>query len=985
MPLPFSRMWFSRLLLGGLACAISASCNNPDSTSEAPAEPGAGRATGSAAELAAPEMPAVDLSSIPPDSVIELAIAAFDRGEYDSARTVLSRALERGVVGADTAVQARALTWLSYTTRYLGQYAEARRFGEESLELKLGAGIREELWRSYNALGLLAWWESRLPEAAELFDRALAAAEAMADREAIAKVENNRGLIHFELGNFDQARQGFETLLDVGRTLGSVRDEAEALTNLGMLETALGDPRTAIPRLERARDLFASIGELTREQVALGHLGTAYLAVGDAGAAHSAFDSALAVARGAGLRPDEAQNLELLGHVYGSAGEPRRALRHFQAAKEINLELGDDLYAGIDLRSEAVLLATLGDLPSARQRALQALELHAALGVPLHELKDRIVLAEIAQASGDASEAERQLAASEPLVEALSARVARIDLALARARIAAADDRSDDVLSALRSFEAEHAFADYDQEWEAAALRSQAFLRLGALDSAAAAGRAAVSTVERVRKSFGSGVLRTSFASARARTYSDLVEILLRLGEREEAFEVADAARGRALAEHLASGPAADADPTTRAVAEGERLLRAIEALSAAIAGEQAGELPPVIASGELADRLRTARTRYEDHLLRLAEQSRPAAAALGVGSVSLGEIQAALRPGQLLLEYLVTPERLVIFIVTPADLFIAESDVSSANLFSRVRVARDLLARADVTDEDAAGIVSELYDRLIEPAARAAPIHEASGLIIVPHAALAYLPFGALRDKVTGRYLAESYAISHLPAAGTLPLLRQSGRAVAGQAAHAGVEVFVPHPRRLPATAAEARSIARAVDGARISREARATEASVRRALRTARGVHLASHAALIPENPMFSFVELATADGDISQDDGRLEVHEVLGLGIRSPLVFLSGCETGLGRAWSSRFNQGEDFATLARAFLYAGAGSVIATLWRIEDDGAAEFARLFYSELAAGAAPALALARAQRSLMKTRRYGSPYYWATYRFSGG
>ena len=81
---------------------------------------------------------------------------------------------------------------------------------------------------------------------------------------------------------------------------------------------------------------------------------------------------------------------------------------------------------------------------------------------------------------------------------------------------------------------------------------------------------------------------------------------------------------------------------------------------------------------------------------------------------------------------------------------------------------------------------------------------------------------------------------------------------------------------------------------------------------------------------------------------DDGRLEVHELLDLTIRSPLVFLSGCETGAGAAWSTSFARGEDYATLAEAFLFAGARNVVSTLWRIEVRSAAAFAMAFYKEV-------------------------------------
>jgi CHAT domain-containing protein len=131
-----------------------------------------------------------------------------------------------------------------------------------------------------------------------------------------------------------------------------------------------------------------------------------------------------------------------------------------------------------------------------------------------------------------------------------------------------------------------------------------------------------------------------------------------------------------------------------------------------------------------------------------------------------------------------------------------------------------------------------------------------------------------------------------------------------------------------------------------------------------------------------MFSWLETSPGRAGNPADDGRLEVHEILGLRVRSPLVFLSGCETGLGTGSSTSFTPGEDFATLARAFLYAGARSVVATLWRVDDQAAAALATRFYRRLDAG--PTAALAIAQRELLADRRYRAPFYWAGYTSAG-
>jgi len=134
---------------------------------------------------------------------------------------------------------------------------------------------------------------------------------------------------------------------------------------------------------------------------------------------------------------------------------------------------------------------------------------------------------------------------------------------------------------------------------------------------------------------------------------------------------------------------------------------------------------------------------------------------------------------------------------------------------------------------------------------------------------------------------------------------------------------------------------------------------------------------------NPLFSRIELGPGRPGSTMDDGRLEVHEVLGLEIQSPLVFLSGCETGLGPGASRRYSPGEDYATLAAAFLAAGARQVVATLWAIPDTGAAVFASRFYRELER-TGTAEALASAQRALLGEQRFSHPYYWAGYRLAG-
>ncbi len=132
-----------------------------------------------------------------------------------------------------------------------------------------------------------------------------------------------------------------------------------------------------------------------------------------------------------------------------------------------------------------------------------------------------------------------------------------------------------------------------------------------------------------------------------------------------------------------------------------------------------------------------------------------------------------------------------------------------------------------------------------------------------------------------------------------------------------------------------------------------------------------------------MFSHVELAPGRGSQPSDDGQLDVHELLRMHVKADLIYLSGCETGVGAAWSNSFRRNQDYATLSQALLFAGAQNVIATLWRIDDAGGSVFAQRFYRALRNNDVID-ALAIAQRQMLLDARYAAPRYWAGYTASG-
>ena len=266
------------------------------------------------------------------------------------------------------------------------------------------------------------------------------------------------------------------------------------------------------------------------------------------------------------------------------------------------------------------------------------------------------------------------------------------------------------------------------------------------------------------------------------------------------------------------------------------------------------------------------------------------------------------------------------------------------------------------------------MYDDVVAPLTTGA-LKGIEQLTIVPAGPLGIVPFAALYHSAAKRFLVQDYTILMLPSVGALPLLRRRGDAVTATR----VAVFAPLSEELPGTRREALAVRRALPDARLFEAGAASESRVREALASPGFVHIASHSEFNPINPMFSRISLAGAKHDNPADDGKLEVHEILGMTSHASLVFLSGCETGVAPSGADAM-AGVDHASLAQAFLFAGARNVVATLWRIHDDPAAILAERFYLH-ARGRSPVEALAMAQREMIGQ---GSGVDWAAYEIVG-
>jgi CHAT domain-containing protein len=187
----------------------------------------------------------------------------------------------------------------------------------------------------------------------------------------------------------------------------------------------------------------------------------------------------------------------------------------------------------------------------------------------------------------------------------------------------------------------------------------------------------------------------------------------------------------------------------------------------------------------------------------------------------------------------------------------------------------------------------------------------------------------------------------------------------------------------RLPFTRREATAIQSLVAPSqrRVALDFAATWAAVTRDLSEFRYAHFATHGFLDAVHPELSGLVLSLVDRKGRDQEGFLPAMEIFNLKLSAELVVLSACQTALGKEI-----MGEGLVGLTRAFMYAGAPRVVASLWRVDDAATAELMKKFYGGMLGPKKlrPAAALREAQLSVSRQKRWEHPYYWAGFVLQG-
>ncbi len=474
----------------------------------------------------------------------------------------------------------------------------------------------------------------------------------------------------------------------------------------------------------------------------------------------------------------------------------------------------------------------------------------------------------------------------------------------------------------------------------------------------------AVDALERTRSRIREDTLKKMFVSSVQEVYAEMIQLLYDMERFQEGFDYLERAKARAFLDML-GGRSLEAagDVDEGLVQRGREIQERLDALVLELRVSLGGE------------KRRKAHAAYrkllqerEQVLEAIKDQSLEYASTTTVATVPAGRIAARLDPGTVLVSYFVGRERLLAWVISKGTVSAAAADMGAEDLSGLVSDYRGAVAaRQDRRVEDLGRSLAAVLVRPLEPA-----LEGARRLLIVPSRSLHYLPFTTLPGS-EGRYLIRDCAVSILPSASSLFFLDKEVTDDTVRLLALGNPERSDGSVDLAFAEKEVAAVAGHFPKPEVRIGAEATETSLKAGNLLDTGVlHIAAHGRYDSKEPLKSAILLAP-DG---QNDGDLEMVEVFGLRMNPRLVVLSACESGIGA-----LEGGDEVQGLNRAFLYAGAGGVLASLWSVSDESTFRLMEGFYDAL--GDRPAVeALRTAQLRVMAS--FPEPFHWGAFYLTG-
>jgi CHAT domain-containing protein/Tfp pilus assembly protein PilF len=887
-----------------------------------------------------------------------LAFIYYKTGRYYFERDDIKRAVEEYLYSKKIFEETNSSRDLIYVLAELGtleiyaaDYVKAREYSEESLSLAASLEGSNEP-------------PSRLP-----------------DKYGIAFARSNLGNVAKWEGDYNTALENLRKSLVLWKELRSqgfwaAGNIVDALADLSHVYQAMGDHLQAFNYLSQAMDVAKTLLNKGRVGALLNDMGVLYIEQGDYTKASELLNKSLQIFLETNNRREVARNLLNIGVINYRQGRHDAALIGFREslsrAEEIDaLEIIIAAQEGLGSTYQA-----LGNYQLAMEWFEKAWSLAQKIG-------DKIRMTELLWRKGQVSYSHRDYIRSSELASA-------------------AADLATQLRLPLMSYLALTLRGKAYQAQKADRLASESFIR-------------AIDAVEHMRAQVAGGEREQQlFFEDKLSPYHEMVSLLVKQNNYEEALKYAERAKARVLLDVLRHGRINISKTLSKTEqSEERRLYGEMVSLNTQVRVERMRQQSDDRRIAELEARLQKARNTYETLQAALYTTHPELKAKRGHFPAFDLEAAAALMPDSqtALLEYVVTQEQTFLFVLTkgPAresnvGVEVFPINITKNELVNLVESFRKLLA---VNHPGFRQPGQRLYDLLIRPAEQL--LERKNSLCIVPDSILWELPFQALQTA-QGKYLLELHATYYAPSLQVLgemkkraaslrsaPFGKQSDRsssdgqvtrqlyAIGNPTVNGEVLARIQAVRNmpfvsLPETEKEVQAIGAEVydpkaSSVRVGSAAR--EDLVKAEADKYRVVHFATHGVLNDHSPLYSYLLLSP--GENSGEDGLLEAWELMEMDLKAEIVVLSACETARGYV-----GNGEGMIGMTWALFVAGVPTTVASQWKVPSETTARLMVAFHRN-AKQVSKAEAWRKAALEMINDPRYRmKPFYWAGFVVMG-
>lgn len=370
----------------------------------------------------------------------------------------------------------------------------------------------------------------------------------------------------------------------------------------------------------------------------------------------------------------------------------------------------------------------------------------------------------------------------------------------------------------------------------------------------------------------------------------------------------------------------------------------------------------------ELEREMNRKRRKLKAYLTKLKKDNPDVAMLLGAEPMELTAIQEQLPDDTAVLQYMMLPDKLIVFVLNNEGIDIVETQIEREKLKNKVKKLRseiNALIRGK-NSRKVKPLSKELNDILIKPVEEAGMLKGIKVVGIEPNSFLHLLPFSALVNEES-QYLIDRYNLFFINSTSILGVAME--RSNDKETSKIALLAFSNPDGKLEYADIEVDNISKLFEEKKLYSQEEAKKSILQNKKAEYSMLHLSTHGYFDAIDSTKSYRIMA---------DSNLTVEEIWGLPLKgTSLTVLSACETGVGEVLS-----GDDVVSIENVFIFAGSPSVVASLWKVEDKSTTQLMQLFYENLLKGMKKTEALNNAQKKLKEG--YKHPFFWSAFTLRG-